>query len=144
MGKLRLRKYAQLYLMAIPTIAYFLVFSIYPIIQGVHTSTQKPRLLGGGDYVGLANYREVLKDRTFWQALTNTLVLSGGMIALGVIVPFVVAIALHEVPFASLRKLTQTVIYTPHLFSWVVVGGIWIQVLSPTGPRMSPQTVRST
>ena len=26
MGKLRLRKYAQLYLMAIPTIAYFLVF----------------------------------------------------------------------------------------------------------------------
>ena len=33
--------------------------------------------------------------------------------------------------FASLRKLTQTVIYTPHLFSWVVVGGIWIQVLSP-------------
>ncbi|MGI6147879.1 MAG: sugar ABC transporter permease [Firmicutes bacterium] len=131
MGKLRLRKYAQLYLMAIPTIAYFLVFSIYPIIQGVHTSTQKPRLLGGGDYVGLANYREVLKDRTFWQALTNTLVLSGGMIALGVIVPFVVAIALHEVPFASLRKLTQTVIYTPHLFSWVVVGGIWIQVLSP-------------
>ncbi|KLU39631.1 MAG: hypothetical protein AA931_06360 [Peptococcaceae bacterium 1109] len=132
MGKLRLRKYAQLYLMVLPTIAYFLIFSIYPIIQGVITSTQKPRLLGGGEYVGLANYRDVLQDRTFWQALTNTLVLSGGMIALGVIIPFIVAIALHEVPFAPLRKLTQTIIYTPHLFSWVVVGGIWIQVLSPT------------
>lgn len=132
MGKIRLRKYSQLYLMALPTIAYFLVFSVYPIIQGLITSTQKPRLLGGGEYVGLNNYREVLNDRMFWQALSNTLVLSGGMIALGVVVPFIVAIALHEVPFDPLRKLTQTIIYTPHLFSWVVVGGIWIQVLSPT------------
>jgi len=131
MGKLRFRKYGQLYLMAVPTIIYFLVFSVYPIIQGLYTSTQKPRLLGGGVYVGLANYREVLKDRTFWQALNNTLILSGGMIALGVVIPFIVAIALHELPFPPLRKLTQTVIYTPHLFSWVVVAGIWIQVLSP-------------
>ena len=133
MNRLRLRKYSQLYLMALPALIYFLVFSIYPVIQGLYMSTQKPLLLGGGVYVGLENYRSVLQDSMFWQALVNTLVLSGGMIALGVSVPLFIAIALHELPFAPLRKLTQTVIYTPHLFSWVVVGGIWIQVLSPDG-----------
>ena len=65
MGKLRLRKYAQLYLMVLPTIAYFLIFSIYPIIQGVITSTQKPRLLGGGEYVGLANYAMYFRTGRF-------------------------------------------------------------------------------
>ena len=133
MSRLKLRKYSQLYLMALPALIYFLVFSIYPVIQGLYMSTQKPLLLGGGVFVGLENYRNVLQDSMFWQALSNTLVLSGGMIALGVSVPLFVAIALHELPFAPLRKLTQTVIYTPHLFSWVVVGGIWIQVLSPDG-----------
>ncbi|NMB26221.1 MAG: sugar ABC transporter permease [Firmicutes bacterium] len=133
MGRSKFRKYSQLYLMALPALVYFLVFSIYPVIQGLYMSTQKPLLLGGGVFVGLENYRNVLQDSMFWQALGNTLILSGGMIALGVSVPLFVAIALHELPFAPLRKLTQTVIYTPHLFSWVVVGGIWIQVLSPDG-----------
>lgn len=129
----RLRKYSQLYLMALPTVLYFLIFSIYPILQGLYMSTQKPLLLGGGIYVGLENYRGVLNDRMFWRALLTTLELSGGTIALGVLVPLIVAVSLNELPFARLRRFTQTIIYTPHLFSWVVVGGIWIQVLSPDG-----------
>ncbi|MCK9526687.1 MAG: ABC transporter permease subunit [Limnochordia bacterium] len=133
MRKLRLRKYSQLYLMALPTVLYFLVFSIYPVIQGVYMSTQKPLLLGGGIYVGLENYRGVLNDRMFWRALLTTLQLSGGIIALGVLVPLITAVTLNELPFTRLRTFTQTIIYTPHLFSWVVVGGIWIQVLSPDG-----------
>ena len=52
---------------------------------------------------------------------------------MGVLVPLIVAVSLNELPFARLRRFTQTIIYTPHLFSWVVVGGIWIQVLSPDG-----------
>ncbi|NLL43040.1 MAG: sugar ABC transporter permease [Firmicutes bacterium] len=133
MRRLKPRKYAQLYLMALPTVLYFLVFSIYPVIQGLYMSTQKPLLLGGGVFVGLENYRGVLKDRMFWRALSTTLQLSGGTIALGVLIPLIVAIALNELPLPRLRKFTQTIIYTPHLFSWVVVGGIWIQVLSPDG-----------
>ncbi|NMB13007.1 MAG: sugar ABC transporter permease [Firmicutes bacterium] len=133
MGHFRFRKYFQLYLMLLPTLVYFAVFSLYPVIQGLYISTQKVLLLGGGVFVGLENYRNVIQDPMFWQAMGNTLILGIGIIGLGVFVPLIVSIAIHEVPFAPLRKLTQTVIYTPHLFSWVVVGGIWIQVLSPDG-----------
>lgn len=96
-------------------------------------SLQEPLLLGGGRFVGLANYRAVLDDPAFWRALQNTLVLGGGMLAVGVLAPLALAILLHEAPFGPLRSVAQNVTYTPHLFSWVVVGGIWIQVLAPDG-----------
>ena len=123
----------QLYLMALPALVYFLVFSIYPLLQGFRVSLQEPLLLGGGRFVGLENYRAVLDDPAFWRALQHTLLLGGGMLAVGVLAPLVLAILLHEAPFGPLRNLTQSITYTPHLFSWVVVGGIWIQVLAPDG-----------
>jgi putative aldouronate transport system permease protein len=128
-----LRQNYQLYLLVLPTLAYFTVFSLYPIVQGFLTSLQEPRLLGGGTFVGLENYHTVLNDRAFWQALRNTLVMGTGMVALGVVVPLFIAILLYELPFKPLQQLAQNIAYTPHLFSWIVVGGIWIQVLSPSG-----------
>lgn len=125
--------YTPLYLMALPALLYLFVFSVYPLVQGFRVSLQEPLLLGGGRFVGLANYRAVLDDSAFWRALQNTLVLGGGMLAVGVLAPLALAILLHEVPFGPLRSVTQSVTYTPHLFSWVVVGGIWIQVLAPDG-----------
>lgn len=129
----RHRPYVQLYLMALPALLYLLVFSIYPLVQGFWVSLQEPLLLGGGRFVGLENYRAVLNDPAFWRALQNTLVLGAGMLAVGVLAPLVLAVLLHEAPLGGLKNLTQCVTYTPHLFSWVVVGGIWIQVLSPDG-----------
>jgi putative aldouronate transport system permease protein len=38
---------------------------------------------------------------------------------------------LNEVLKAAFKKFAQMVIYIPHLFSWVVVAGIWIYLLSP-------------
>lgn len=125
--------YAQLYLMALPALLYFFVFSIYPLVQGFWVSLQEPLLLGGGSFVGLDNYRAVLDDPAFWRALQNTLLLGSGMLAVGVVAPLGLAILLHEAPFGPLRSVTQSITYTPHLFSWVVVGGIWIQVLAPDG-----------
>lgn len=129
----RIRKHLELYLMILPALAYFALFSVYPLIQGFLTSFQEIGLLGNARWVGLENYRRVFTDYAFGQVVANTLWLGFGMVATGVVVPLIVAVALHEVPFAPLRKLTQTITYTPHLFSWVVVGGIWIQVLSPDG-----------
>lgn len=129
----RIRKHFELYLMILPALAYFALFSVYPLIQGFITSFQEIGLLGNATWVGFENYRRVFTDYAFGQVVVNTLWLGFGMVALGVVVPLIVAVALHEVPFAPLRKLTQTITYTPHLFSWVVVGGIWIQVLSPDG-----------
>jgi putative aldouronate transport system permease protein len=75
----------------------------------------------------------VLDDPRFWQVLRNTLLIGGGILMLGFLPPIVIAVALNELSQAIFKKFAQTVVYLPHLFSWVVIGGMWIYLLSPRG-----------
>lgn len=128
-----MRGHAWLYVMILPVIAYFSIFVYYPLYQGVVSSFQDFRLLGGSTWVGTENYVEVWNDAQFWQVVRNTLLIGGGILVFGFFPPIIVALALNEVAFLLFKKIAQTTVYLPHLFSWVVVGGMWIYLLSPGG-----------
>jgi putative aldouronate transport system permease protein len=119
--------------MIIPIFIYFFIFSFYPLIRGFIISLQEFRLIGERPFIWFENYVTVLNDPMFWQALKNTIFIGGGILSIGFIAPIMVAISLNEVLKVVFKKFTQTIIYLPHLFSWVVVGGIWIFILSPDG-----------
>jgi len=127
------KKHYSLYLMILPVIVFMAIFSYFPLIRGFIMSLQETRLLGDSEFVGLANYIDVLQDHFFWQSMVNTLIIGGGILAFGFIAPIITAVALNEVQNLFFKKITQTVIYLPHLFSWVIIGGIWIFMLSPNG-----------
>jgi putative aldouronate transport system permease protein len=129
----QMRSHAWLYVMILPVIAYFLLFVYYPLYQGVLSSFQEFKLLGGGEWVGTQNYEDVWVDDRFWQVVKNTLLIGGGILVAGFFPPILVALALNEVGYMLFKKVTQTVVYLPHLFSWVVIGGMWIYLLSPSG-----------
>ena len=129
----RMRNHAWLYLMILPVIAYFAIFVYYPLYQGVIASFQEFKLLGGGHWVGTQNYSDVWNDGKFWQVVKNTLLIGGGILVLGFLPPIMVALALNEVASLMFKKIAQTTVYLPHLFSWVVIGGMWIYLLSPGG-----------
>lgn len=122
-----------LYALILPALLYFLVLTYVPLVQGVVGSVQSFEMLGGRQFVGLENYRQLFLDPTFWQVFWNTLVLGSGMLALGFIAPVLIALSLNEVVHLGLKKVAQMIIYIPHLFSWVVVGGLGIYLLSPDG-----------
>jgi putative aldouronate transport system permease protein len=128
-----MRSHAWLYVMILPVIAYFAVFVYYPLYQGVVSSLEDFRLLGGSTYVGTDNYVAVWNDPKFWQVVRNTLLIGGGIIIFGFFPPIMVALALNEVSHLLFKKFAQTVVYLPHLFSWVVIGGMWIYLLSTSG-----------
>lgn len=128
-----MRSHTWLYVMILPVIVYFTIFVYYPLYQGVISSFQEFRLLGGGEWVGTQNYAEVWSDAQFWQVVRNTLLIGGGIIVFGFFPPIAVALALNEVRNLVFKKLAQTTVYLPHLFSWVVIGGMWIYLLSPSG-----------
>jgi putative aldouronate transport system permease protein len=126
-----MRKHTSLYLMVLPIAVYFLVFAYYPLLRGFIISLQDYRLIGNRPFVGLDNYLAVVRDPTFWQVVQNTLIISSGILIVGFFVPIAVALALNEMLVSAFKKFAQMVVYLPHLFSWVVVGGIWIYLLSP-------------
>jgi putative aldouronate transport system permease protein len=122
-----------LYIMLLPTIAYFLILTYYPLVHSVLISMQNFNLIGNRPFVGLQNYRNVLSDPNFWTSFRNTLVLGGSILVIGFVAPIIIALSLNEVLQQWMKRTLQMAIYIPHLFSWVVVGGLWIQLLNPDG-----------
>lgn len=90
-------------------------------------------LFGDQKWIGLENFRYLLNLPSVYQIVWNTVFISLMKIVLGMVVPILFAILINEVRNAALKKGIQTVIYLPHFLSWVVLGGILIDILSPSG-----------
>lgn len=115
----------------LPSILYFCVLAYYPIVNGTIISFQNFRFFGKSPFIGLKNYTDAISTPGFWNVLRNTLILGAGNVMLTAFIPLILAILLNEIFFSPWKRSLQTVLYLPHLFSWVVVGGIWIFVLAP-------------
>ncbi|MCI1858038.1 MAG: sugar ABC transporter permease [Sporolactobacillus sp.] len=129
----KIAKYRFVYILLIPAILYFCVFSYAPLLMGVVQSFQKSRLLGPSEWAGFANYRALFTDSTFVHALINGIEMGACTFMLTFIGALVLALSLNEVRNRFWKSLVQTTTYMPYLFSWTVVGGIWVFILSTHG-----------
>ena len=66
-------------------------------------------------------------------ALRNTIIIAFWKILLHLVIPITVSILLNEVQNAAFRRTAQTLVYLPHFLSWIILGGILIDILSPNG-----------
>lgn len=136
MNKIKLRKEIPLHLMIIPGFILILIFSYLPM-AGIVIAFQKfipaKGLFGPQKWIGLDNFRYVVQLPSFYNIIWNTVFISFMKIVLGLIVPIIFAILINEVRNSTLKRSIQTVIYLPHFLSWVVLGGVFIDILSPSG-----------
>ena len=123
------------YLLILPALLYVLVFSYlsypYMIIAFKHFNYK----LGvfGSEWCGFKNFEFFLKSTNAPTVIRNTLVLNLLFIVTGTLTSLVLAILLNELRSSRMRKLVQVSTYLPHFLSWVVIAGIFINILSPTG-----------
>jgi len=129
----RLRRYRFIYLMLLPVVIYFIVFSYYPMALGVFNSFREIKLLGNSSFVGLKNYRSVFSSPVYIQAFQNTLVVGVGTFLLQFVWGLLLALYLNEIRSKLVKSAFQTVTYIPYLLSWSVVGSMWITILAPSG-----------
>ena len=132
----KLRKELPLHLMLLPGLIMIILFSYVPM-AGVMIAFQKfipaKGLFGDQKWVGFDNFEYVMSLPNFTQVLWNTLFISSLKLILGLIVPLVFAILLNELASNVIKRSVQTAIYLPYFLSWVVLGGILIDILSPSG-----------
>lgn len=127
----KLRADMVLYILLLPTLAYFVIFRLWPII-GMRLAFYDYRARGEWIFVGWKYFKMIFKSSSFLDIMSNTLVISFMKFIL--LFPFFVlfAILLNELRVAGFRKYVQVVSYLPHFLSWVVIAGIWIAALSPS------------
>ena len=131
------RKYGALTLMFIPVVLYFLIFKYIPM-GGIVIAFKDfivTKGIFGSEWVGLENFEKAFRLATFRRSVTNTLTISGLKLLFGFPAPIILALMLNEVNHLRFKKTVQTISYLPHFLSWVVLAGMFQQLLSPNnGP----------
>ena len=127
------KMYRLFYLMMLPGLLYFAVFRYLPMFGLVIAFKDYDIFKGiwASEWVGLKNFRELFHSSDFWNVLTNTLKISFAKIVIGFPIPIILAILLNEMRSVRFKKVIQTLLYLPHFLSWVVIGGIMLNLFSP-------------
>jgi len=130
----QLTQQLPLHLMLLPGVVLMLVFSYGPMF-GIIMAFQKYSVGKGflrSPWVGLKNFEYILQVPDFYQVLYNTVFISTMKIAAGLIFPVIIALLLNEFRKPYFKRSIQTTIYLPYFFSWVIMAGILIDILSPS------------
>jgi putative aldouronate transport system permease protein len=124
-----------LYAMLLPTLVLFAIFAYYPM-YGVVMAFQKfnPGLgFSDSPWVGMANFMRLYNSVTFPRVITNTLIIAVSKLVSGQIAAITLALLFNELRVVWFKRAMQNFLYMPHFLSWVVLGGILMEILSPMG-----------
>ncbi len=117
----------------VPSLAFFSLFSFFPIVNALHTSLFRKKLLSlkPPRFIGFDNYIYLLQSPDFWNSIRATVVFT-----IGTFVPMVLfslIFALFIMSRKRFQKFFQTAYYSPAVLSSVVVAAIWLLILDPRG-----------
>ena len=130
------RRELPLHFMILPGLALVLLFSYVPmggLVMAFQDFIPSKGLFWNQKWCGLENFRFVFSLPGFNRALQNTIIIAFWKIVLGLLVPIVFALLLNEIRSVRVSKFVQTICYLPYFMSWVILGGILVDVLSTGG-----------
>lgn len=122
----------QLYLLLLLPLAYFIIFKYTPML-GVVIAFKDYNMFQGilaSPWVGFETFREVFQMDGFYNALRNTFLLNFLDLVVSFPIPIALAVLLNELRIKWFKKGAQTILYLPHFISWVIIGGMAIQLLA--------------
>lgn len=126
-----------LFLLLVPGLIFFLVFKYIPI-YGLVIAFKDYNFFDGiwnSPWVGLQVFEDLFSTPSFWEVFRNTVVISGLQFLIGFPAPIIFALLLNEIFSKKAKRWIQTISYLPHFVSWVILGGLFLQLLSPSsGP----------
>ena len=131
-----LRRDFWLYVFLAPAVIYLIIFKYLPMLGMVigFKDYSIGRGIWGSEWVGFDNFIRLFKTPNFFTILRNTIGLNILNLVFGFPAPIILSLLINEVHHKFYKRTVQTVLYVPHFVSWVILGGIVIQITSMNGP----------
>lgn len=107
-----------------PMYGILIAFKDFKISKGIFASP----------WVGFKYFELIFNRPQFYNVLRNTLIISISKLIIGFPIPILFALLLNEIQAVKFKKVIQTVSYLPYFVSWVVLGGIFINIFGLNGP----------
>lgn len=129
----KIQRHRALYLLALPSIVYFIVFKYVPLWNAQIAFKDFQPLDGvlGSAWNGLTNFKDFFNSFYFSELIRNTLFYSFFKLIIGVPMAIILALTIYESKLPFFRRLVQTMTYLPHFLSWVIMYGLLLMLLSP-------------
>ena len=126
------RRHYALYIMLLGPVLFYLIFCYGPM-GGLIIAFKDYNLrkgIWGSEWCGMEVFERIFSTSKFWRAFKNTLVLNVLSLLIGFPAPILLALCLNELRTGIFKKGLQTVLYLPHFMSWVIIGGMVVQIFA--------------
>lgn len=129
-GGNRLRYAGIVALFLAPSLIPLTLFTLVPMVGSLWVALHDWNLITPMEFVGLANFRELLADGDTWAAFGHTLGYIAGYLPLVYLLGLAAALALNTALRG--RNVFRAAYFLPVVTSWVVVALLWRWLLSPS------------
>lgn len=126
-----LKKNKLMFLMVMPAIVYFFVFSYIPMVGTVLAFQDfNYSKLFLSPFIGFKNFEFFFKSGSAFLVTKNTIFYNIAMYVTNTVLQLVVAIILSELIGKKVKKAAQSIIFLPYFISWVIVGAFVYNILN--------------
>ncbi len=131
----RIKRWLPLYLMLLPALVGLVIFSYWPMYGVLIAFKNFKPLLGfeKSPWVGFYQFTRMFSLPITWVIFRNTIVIAVAKIIFGQLASLALALMLHEVIARLFKQLIQNMTYVLNFFSWVIFGGIMLDILLGDG-----------
>ncbi len=120
------------WLYLLPAILFLAIFMVYPLVDVLIYSLEEGFNFASQTYqgIGLDNFRYVLRDPYFLQAVKNTFILVFITVPLSTGIALLISLGLSSIQ--AVRKLYQTVFFLPYVTNTLAVGLVFMILFKKT------------
>lgn len=124
-----LRRNAVALAFVAPSLVFFSLFLLLPVLWVIRQSFQAGGVLGPATWVGLENWTQALSDPTLTRSLRNTAVYTAMVVPATIGLALALALLLRRVRRGG--AVVRTLVYLPSLAPIVLAALIWVFMVQP-------------
>jgi len=130
--KRRLRENITGYLFILPVFIFIMIFVYYPVIRNLYLSFFNWRLISPDrSFIGLYNYRRLLNDPYFWNALRITAIYAFVVVPATIVLSLIMALIVNRK--MKFRAFFRTAYFVPTVISTASAAIVWVWMYEPIG-----------
>ena len=113
-----------------PALLTVAMWQYLPLFRGTVMAFFDWKIYGGGEWIGLQNFIEVMTSPDFWNSVRATILYVGISLSIGFFAPIILAVLLSEVPRG--KMFFRTMFYLPAVTTGLVIMFLWKMFYAPT------------
>ncbi|HHY83370.1 MAG TPA: sugar ABC transporter permease [Clostridiales bacterium] len=117
------------YTLVLPTLIFFVIFTVYPFLNAFIISLTKWDGFNDPVFIGINNFKKLINDKDVWNSLSKNLQFMVFTVSAKVILGFIIAFFLNQ----KFRGVTffRAIFFMPVIMSFVAIGLLWKYIFNP-------------